>query len=213
MSYILYHYPLCPISRRIRFLLEHLSLEHELIEIKPWDLNECLPVGYSAPTLYDKNKDVSICDGYVISDFLVSKKFYGKNEFEAKRLIMLFDKEFFNDVFKTMFIEKIEKIFTNEKQSLEKIKKAQEILNYYLNYVEEILQKNDNVSSSEFTLADLTIATYLSVLDYLGEISWKKYHKMKNWYLIIKSKPAFNSILKDKIIGINPSKNYSKIDL
>ena len=63
-----------------------------------------------------------------------------------------------------------------------------------------------------FSLADITAAAHLSVIDYLGDIDWDNYKYAKDWYAKIKSRPSFKEILKDKIKGIPPSKHYSNLD-
>ena len=62
------------------------------------------------------------------------------------------------------------------------------------------------------SIADLTVAAHLSVLDYLGEISWENYPDTKDWYTKIKSRPSFNSLLHDKLAGIMPSETYANLD-
>ena len=61
-------------------------------------------------------------------------------------------------------------------------------------------------------LADLTAASHISCLDYLGDIPWEKFPEIKLWYSRIKSRPSFRSILTDKIVGIPPRGNYALLD-
>jgi glutathione S-transferase len=81
-----------------------------------------------------------------------------------------------------------------------------------LQFINKLLEKNSNLVLDKLTIADLVAASHISILDYLGEIDWRSHPKIKDWYLIIKSRPSFRQILKDYIIGIVPSKNYYDLD-
>ena len=58
---------------------------------------------------------------------------------------------------------------------------------------------NETPSTNEFTIADISAAASISIIDYLGEIKWKDYSYAKEWYARIKSRPSFRKILEDKI--------------
>ena len=49
-------------------------------------------------------------------------------------------------------------------------------------------------------------------MDYLGLLDFKKYQNMKEWYLKVKSRPSFKTLLKDQIVGLNPDINYDNLD-
>ena len=77
--------------------------------------------------------------------------------------------------------------------------------------VEEALRVSELVTN-KIELADLTAASHISCLDYLGDIPWEKFPEIKLWYSRIKSRPSFRSILTDKIVGIPPRGNYALLD-
>ena len=54
--------------------------------------------------------------------------------------------------------------------------------------MEFLLTKNKWLACEKFSLADISVATQISVVDYFGHINWKKFFKLKEWYSIIKSK-------------------------
>ncbi|MBO5441660.1 MAG: glutathione S-transferase family protein, partial [Alphaproteobacteria bacterium] len=72
--------------------------------------------------------------------------------------------------------------------------------------------RNNYIAGKELSLADLTVAAHLSIIDYLGDISWNEYKNAKLWYAKIKSRPSFKDILKENIRGILPSKSYADLD-
>jgi glutathione S-transferase len=62
------------------------------------------------------------------------------------------------------------------------------------------------------TFADLAAAAQLSSLDYLGEVPWEDYPAAKAWYVRLKSRKSFRSLLTDRIIGFAPPPDYANLD-
>jgi len=50
------------------------------------------------------------------------------------------------------------------------------------------------------------------VIDYLGEVPWDNYPKVKSWYALVKSRPSFKPILQDRVSGFVPPKQYANPD-
>jgi len=68
------------------------------------------------------------------------------------------------------------------------------------------------LASRECTLGDLAVAANLSTLDYFGEVPWTEYPAAAEWYIRMKSRPAFRSILGDRIPGQPPVAHYAELD-
>ena len=81
-----------------------------------------------------------------------------------------------------------------------------------MEYIDYLADKNNYLAGKDLSLADLTAAAHLSIIDYLGDISWDEYKNAKLWYAKVKSRPSFREILKDNIKGIHPSHNYANLD-
>ena len=81
-----------------------------------------------------------------------------------------------------------------------------------MEYIDYLSDRNSYLAGNTLTLADLTVAAHLSILDYLGDVPWEEYKNAKLWYAKIKSRPSFKEILKDNIKGIPPSSNYTNLD-
>ena len=64
----------------------------------------------------------------------------------------------------------------------------------------------------KFSYSDALWASFVSYMDYLGEIDWENFPQAKQWYSVIKSRPSFALVLQEIIPGIKPSKYYSQID-
>ena len=230
IDYILYHYPLCPFSRKVRFLLDELGLQYKLKEVKFWKREPSLlklnPAS-EVPVLVDEKNNIVLSDSFVIAEYLDSvhnKKtdllgtsFFSDNEVEKaeiRRLEMWFDKKFYNEVSKYILEERVYNTFLDEMVDINtrRLKAGQKNLDPHLRYMEYLLDNRKWLAGENFSLADISAATQISSLDYLGEISWSKYKILKDWYLTIKSKIAFHSILKDKIEGFKPYKYYFEFD-
>lgn len=62
------------------------------------------------------------------------------------------------------------------------------------------------------TLADFALAAHLSSLDYLGDVAWDTAPEMRQWYARIKSRPAFRTLLNDRIAGMPAARGYADLD-
>ncbi len=69
------------------------------------------------------------------------------------------------------------------------------------------------LATRECTLGDLAIAASLSALDYFGEVPWTEFPAAAEWYIRVKSRPAFRSLLADRIPGQPPMAHYAELDL
>jgi glutathione S-transferase len=62
------------------------------------------------------------------------------------------------------------------------------------------------------SLADFALAAHLSALDYLGDVHWDTSPETRDWYARIKSRPAFRTLLNDRVAGMPPSPGYADLD-
>ena len=98
VDFVLYHYPLCPFSRKVRFLLTEFGFSHKLKEVKFWkkdmELMRLNPA-HEVPVLIDMENDAVIVDSFVIAEYLDVKynnsnnllkfSFLSDNEIENKQ--------------------------------------------------------------------------------------------------------------------------------
>ena len=73
-------------------------------------------------------------------------------------------------------------------------------------------ETNGNLACRETSLGDLAVAAQLSALDYFGEVPWSEYPAANEWYVRMKSRPAFRSILSDRVPGQPPVAHYAELD-
>lgn len=68
------------------------------------------------------------------------------------------------------------------------------------------------IAGDSMTLADFALAAHLSSLDYLGDVSWDTSMETRQWYARIKSRPAFRTLLSDRVAGMPAAAGYADLD-
>jgi len=68
------------------------------------------------------------------------------------------------------------------------------------------------LAGDAMTLADFALAAHLSSLDYLGDVDWETAVEVRQWYARIKSRPAFRTLLNDRMGGMPPHAGYADLD-
>jgi glutathione S-transferase len=68
------------------------------------------------------------------------------------------------------------------------------------------------IAGDSMTLADFALAAHLSSLDYLGDVLWETSIETRQWYARIKSRPAFRTLLGDRVAGMPAAAGYADLD-
>jgi glutathione S-transferase len=92
------------------------------------------------------------------------------------------------------------------------IRQGREALRVMLKTVGQAAEANGNLAMRECTLADLAVAAHVSALDYFGEIPWTEFSPAAEWYVRIKSRPSFRTLLSDRVPGQPPASSYAELD-
>jgi len=112
--------------------------------------------------------------------------------------------------------EKASQRFTGSPQrqapDMEVIRSGREALRTALTLLGTQAEKNGYLASRECTLGDLAIAAHVSALDYFGEVPWAEFPAMAEWYMRMKSRPAFRTLLSDRVPGQPPVAHYADLD-
>lgn len=217
----LYHFSLCPFSRKVRVALHEKRLKFELIEEKVWQrrpafakLNPALQV----PVL-EENTDYALPEHHAISEYLEEaypelKLVPGdiKQRAEVRRICSWFDNKFYHEVSRYQLKEKVIRYHTGGSPSTEVLRACKQNITTHLEYIAFLTENQRYLAGDHFTLADITAAAHLSMVDYLGGISWRYHPKTKEWYALIKSRPSFRPLLEDRIKGFTPPSHYSDPD-
>jgi glutathione S-transferase len=223
--YRLYHYPLDPLSRRVRLTLAEKGVACECLIEKPWDpsndLLACNPSGEVPVLIAGEGDDRQIfADGSAICEFidethdampLLGKKPAARAE--VRRLVGWFDRKFHWEVTVFLLGEKALKRLTGtgEPDSV-MIRTGCHNIHGHLDYIGWLVERRNWLAGDQLTLADLAAAAQLSVIDYLGDVPWSSHILAKEWYARIKSRPSFRSLLSDYIAGFPPPRYYADLD-
>lgn len=218
---LLIHHPVSPHSRKIRAVMAEKKMLFILKEEEPWKLSEDVyklnPAGELPVFLSD---GVVVSGNYAITEYLEETsteipliKGDTRQRAEIRRLTEWFDNKFYREVYRNIVAEKIQKRFAQGLAPDSKILKVGlNNLNFHLEYIDWLLERRKYLAGDELTLADLTAAAHLSIIDYLGDVPWEMFRNAKIWYSKIKSRPSFKEILKDNIRGVLPAKHYANLD-
>ncbi|MBR1903665.1 MAG: glutathione S-transferase family protein [Alphaproteobacteria bacterium] len=218
---LLVHNSVLPQCRKIRVIMAEKKMLFVLKEENPWRLSKDImkinPAGELPIFIFDGN---IIAGNYAITEFLEetytqNRLIQGNNKerAEIRRLTDWFDNKFYRDVYQYIAGEKIYKRFVlHQPPESKRIKAGVNNLRFHMEYIDWIVERNNYLVGSELSLADISAAAQLSVIDYLGDVPWEDFKNAKLWYSKIKSRPSFKEILNDRIKGIYPSKHYEDLD-
>ena len=92
------------------------------------------------------------------------------------------------------------------------IRAGREELKLALAAIGKAVEANGNLSGRSASLGDFAVAAHLSALDYFGEAPWSEFPAAAEWYVRLKSRPSFRSILADRVPGQPPVSHYAELD-
>jgi glutathione S-transferase len=219
----LYQFPLCPFSRKVRLLMSEKGIGYELWRENPWDNRDefwALNPAGRTPVLHDAEKKVTLCDSRAICEYFEetvdqSPMIGGtaRERAEIRRLVALFDENFFNDVTAPMLNEKMKKrIVLRQPPDSRRIRDAMKLAHGHLDYIDWLIDNRTWLAGPRMSLADLAAAAQISVADYLGGIDWAGHEQAKGWYAVFKSRPSFRPLLSERMEVIQPPSHYALVD-
>lgn len=223
---ILYYHSVCPKSRFVRMLLTEFNIKFELKIEDYWlERENFLKINPSGelPVLVIKDeagKNHILTGMYAITEYIFASNLDNflleKSPLiaaETRKIIDWCNTKLYLEVTQPLIKEKIICFYKKENSpDSQVIRNAKYNLAYHLEYLTYLLTQQDWVSGSKISAADLIFAANISILDYLGDITWQNYQVVKSWYMLVKSRPSFRLILQDKITGFSPSKFYESLD-
>jgi glutathione S-transferase len=95
---------------------------------------------------------------------------------------------------------------------MEAIRSGRESLKSALREIGASADTHGYLAARECTLGDLAVAAHISALDYFGEIPWTEHSAAAEWYMRMKSRPSFRSLLADRVPGQPPVSHYAELD-
>lgn len=218
----LYHVWLHPFSRKVRLTLAEKKLEFELQIEKIWERRTAFlamnPAG-DVPVLVEQDGTI-LSNSQVICEYLEEVypeiNLLGRDAIqraETRRLIGWFDVKFNREVTENLVGEKLMKRFLKLGEPHgPSIRAGHANIHYHLDYIGFLCEKRKWLAGENFSLADIAAASHLSAIDYIGDVPWDEHHHARDWYARIKSRPAFKSLLEDRIPGFTPVDHYENVD-
>jgi len=135
---------------------------------------------------------------------------------EALRLLDWAMGQFHDTVTRKIVFEKGAQRFTGaatrSAPDMNVIRSGRETLKLALKRLGDIAEQRGYLAGRECTLADLAMAAHLSALDYFGEVPWTEHMPAAEWYMRMKSRPSFRTLLADKVPGQPPVAHYAELD-
>lgn len=135
---------------------------------------------------------------------------------EALRILDWAMGSFHENVTRKVVFEKASQRFTGaparRTPDMNIIRQGRETLLNTLEMIGENAERRGYLACKECTLADLSVAAHLSALDYFGEVPWSDFPPAAEWYLRMKSRPSFRSLLADRVPGQPPAMHYAELD-
>jgi glutathione S-transferase len=223
MMLMLYHHPSCPFSRAIRLILQEKRLDFALRVENDWERRPAFSALNSAgevPVLVD-GKHPPIAEFWSIIEYLeeaytdvplLDRKDIDRRAHE-RRITSWFARKFYNEVTGYILKERVLRYYLRQgAPNSESIRVAKTNIHYHMRYLAFLLEDKRWLMGERITIADLTAAGQLSILDYLGDVPWDSHLQVKEWYILLKSRPSFKPLLQDVLLGFPPSAHYAMLD-
>ncbi|MEM1053169.1 MAG: glutathione S-transferase family protein [Pseudomonadota bacterium] len=218
-----YQFPLCPFSRKIRLLMGEKGIAYDLVREDPWAPSEMFPnlnAAGTTPVVVNTEKSITLADSRAIAEYFeetvdTSPMINGTaaNRAEIRRLVALFDENFYNDVTAPLLLERMKKrLIYRQPPSSSALRDAMKYAHGHLDYMDWLIDNRPWLAGSTMSLADLAAAAQISVADYLGGIDWKGHEQTRGWYSVFKSRPSFRPLLSERMDVIKPPAHYALVD-
>jgi glutathione S-transferase len=221
----LLHHQLDPASRLARLMMAEYGTAIELEEIKPWQrdpgLLEINPAA-TVPILIEPGQPPivgALAVIHAIEDYHTPPAIAGlipadaASRAEMWRLLEWVLIKLNDEVTRYVIEEKIvkrDRRGSTPDPSVLRVAKAN--LVEHMLYFNWLFATRHWIAGDGMTLADFALAAHLSSLDYLGDVAWETSVETRNWYARIKSRPAFRTLLNDRVVGMPAHKGYADLD-
>lgn len=222
----LFHLPVSPACRTIRLVLGEKGLDPALREERDWERRDAFlrlnPAGEVPVLLEDDSRP--ICGFWPIVEYLEETRpnpvlLPGDpgQRAEVRRLSDWFVRKFGAEVSEPLIYEKVTKRFLSAQAGgggpeMGIVRAALHNIRYHLDYVCYLMESRQWLAGDEMSLADLVAAAHFSCLDYVGDVPWNQYAGAKEWYVRLKSRPTFRTLLADHVPGMPPPRAYADLD-
>jgi glutathione S-transferase len=219
----LYQFPLCPFSRKVRLLMSEKGIGYELWRENPWERREDfinMNPAVRTPVLHEPERRITLCDSRAICEYFEetverNRMINGTatDRAEIRRLVALFDEDFYDAVTAPMMHERMKKrLVLRQSPDSRILREAMRLANDHLDYIDYLIDHRPWLAGATMSLADLAAAAQISVADYLGGLDWSGHEQARGWYSVFKSRPSFRPLLAERMDGIQPPSHYPDVD-
>jgi glutathione S-transferase len=218
----LYHLWLSPFCRKVRIVLQEKEIAFDMQVENTWERREAFlklnPAG-QVPVLVEPDGTAlsgsnAICE--FLDEVVPTPPLVGRlplERSEARRLTAWFDEKFNQEVTENLVGEKVMKRYLGLGEPDSKaIRAGHANIKHHLEYVSYLVERRKWLGGDHLSLADISAAAHLSVVDYIGDVPWDDHETVKEWYARIKSRPSFRPLLEDRIPGLSPPEHYANLD-
>ena len=219
---ILYHLWMLPACRKVRITLREKKLDFELRTENVFERRDEFlslnPAG-DVPVLVESD-GTALSGSDAICEFLdevhPDPPLIGRQALqraEVRRLVHWFDEKFNTEVTENLIGEKMIKRFLGQgSPNSQAVRAGHANIHHHLDYIGYLSERRTWLAGGNFSLADITAAAHLSIVDYQGDVPWTEHEEAKDWYARVKSRPSFRPLLDDLIPGLAPPKHYANLD-
>jgi glutathione S-transferase len=213
-----------PASRLARLMFAEYGVAVELEDIKPWmrepHILEINPAA-SGPILMDTGESPVV--GVLAILHAIEERWspsavaglFPAHQHERAEMWRLLDwvlMKLNDEVTRYVFEEKIVKRDKKGAPDPSVLRVAKANLVEHLLYFNWLFATRHWIAGDVMTLADFALAAHLSTLDYLGDVAWDTSIETRQWYARIKSRPAFRTLLSDRVGGFPAAAGYADLD-
>jgi glutathione S-transferase len=226
----LFHHPLISGCRFVRLIFGEYSEELSLTEETPWvrrkEFLQLNPAG-SLPLLLAEG-DVPIPGASTIAEYVDETRgplMRGRrlmaedpvDRAEIRRLTDWYLTKLDNDVTRHLVRERVFKLHMPASSGggapdSAALRAARANIGQHMKYTTWLLANRDWLAGDRFSCADLAAGAAISILDYMGEIEWRNYPQVRQWYGSMKSRPSFRPLLAERVRGLSPVSHYADPD-
>ncbi|MFA7428818.1 MAG: glutathione S-transferase family protein [Rhodospirillaceae bacterium] len=219
---VLYHHWLSPFARTVRLVLLEKQLEVTEQVVFDWERDERFlslnPAG-EVPVLVEDD-GTTVADAGTIIEYLdevyATPPLIGRTPLErveSRRLAAWFNGKFYREVTAPLVSEKLTKRVTGGGAPDSRLVRAGRAnVHTHLHYIAWLTERRKWLAGDTLSIADLTAAAHLSLVDYAGDVPWEDHDLAKDWYARVKSRPSFRPLLRDIIPNVPAPKHYTDLD-
>ncbi|MFB0612791.1 glutathione S-transferase family protein [Aurantiacibacter poecillastricola] len=219
----LYHFPLCPFSRKVQLVLSEKKVPFVLQLAYPWRADEPihgLNAASRTPVLERQDGKLVLTDSQAICEYFEETEDRSPlipgsavARAEVRRLTALFDDNLYGDVTELLLYEKMKKrLVLRQSPDSATLRAAMRLTHEHLDYLDWLVDNRRWLAGAQLSLADFAAAAQVSVIDYLGGIDWSGHESAHGWYRVMKSRPSFAPLLKQKMEGIPAPRHYADVN-